>query len=51
VEVVKETKSTHFIFINFFENRADYDTMSEKFGEARGATDNNRALACCMLGN
>ena len=50
-KVVEKIK-THFVFSNFFyENRAVYEIMWEKYCRAGQATDGNMAHAHCMPDN
>jgi hypothetical protein len=47
----RENQNTHFVLGNFFfENRAVYEKMWQKYRRAGQATDDNMALARYMLG-
>ena len=46
-----ENRNTHFVFSSFFfENRAVYEIMWEKYCRAGQATDDSMAHADCMMG-
>ena len=50
--ICRVIQNTHFKSNNFIsESFAVYEIKGEKYGRARQATDNNMALAHCMLGN
>ena len=50
-ESCRENQNTHFVFSNFFffENRAVYEIMWQKYCRAGQATDDSMARVHCML--
>jgi len=48
-ESCRENRNTHFMFNNFFENRAFYEIRRKKYSTAGQATYNIMAHAYCML--
>jgi hypothetical protein len=47
----RESQNTHFIFNNFFLNRAFYEVTWKKYCIAGQATDENMAHERCLLDN